>query len=275
MIWTPGAPLTLRAGGATLEARCFGPAPDRAPTLVLLHEGLGSVGLWRDFPERLAGATGFGVFAYSRRGYGASDPVPLPRPLDYMTREAVDVLPEALDGFGFRRGVLLGHSDGASIAALYLGNIADHRVRGLILMAPHFFTEAVGLDAIAKARVAYREGDLRARLARHHRDVDSAFRGWNDAWLDPGFAQWTIEDAIDYIRVPVLAIQGRADQYGTLAQIGALERRLYAPFESLVLDGCGHAPFIERPEETLAAVAAFLARIERFEAAGAVGAPAP
>ena len=117
----------------------------------------------------------------------ASDPVPLPRPLDYMTREAADVLPEALDGFGFRRGVLLGHSDGASIAALYLGNIADHRVRGLILMAPHFFTEAVGLDAIAKARVAYREGDLRARLARITAMSTSAFRGWNDAWLDPGF----------------------------------------------------------------------------------------
>jgi pimeloyl-ACP methyl ester carboxylesterase len=272
MTWDVSAALELRAGGARLEARCFGQPPGRAPTLVLLHEGLGSLGLWRDFPARLAAATGFGVFAYSRRGYGNSEPIRAPRPFDYMTCEAIEVLPEVLNAFGFRRGVLLGHSDGASIAALYLGNRADHRVRGLILMAPHFFTEPMGLRAIADARAAFDRGGLRARLARHHRDVEGAFRGWNDAWLDPGFAAWNIEEALDYVRVPVLAIQGREDGYGTLEQIRALERRLYSPFESLILDHCGHAPFIDQPEATLTGIATFLDRLERIEAPGAAGA---
>jgi pimeloyl-ACP methyl ester carboxylesterase len=133
-------------------------------------------------------------------------------------------------------------------------------------MAVHFFTEPEGLRSIAEARTAYETGDLRSRLARYHGDVDAAFRGWNDAWLDPGFRAWDITDAIDYIRVPVLAIQGRGDQYGTLAQIEALETRLYSPFEALILDECRHAPFLDRPEETLAAIADFVARLERIEA---------
>jgi len=268
MIWDPsGEPLKFSAGGATLEGRCVGATPDAADTIVLLHEGLGSARLWRDLPERLAAATGYGVFAYSRRGYGASDPVVLPRPLDYMTREAVDVLPDVLDAIGLRRGVLVGHSDGASIAAIYPGNHQDHRIRGLVLMAPHFFTEPMGLKSIAEAKVAYETGDLRQRLAKHHQDVDGTFRGWNDAWLDPGFETWSIEDVIDYIRVPVLAIQGKDDQYGTLDQIAALETRLYSPFEAVILEGCRHSPFIDKPQETLDAIAAFLAHLDRFESA--------
>ena len=265
--WEDGSRMRFEAGGATLEARMHGPAPDRAPTIVLLHEGLGSMELWRDFPEALADATGMGVFAYSRRGYGHSDPAVLPRPIDYMEREAIDVLPEVLAASGFRRGILCGHSDGASIAALYCGNVQDHRVRGLVLMAPHFFPEPEGLKAIEDARAAYEERDLKARLARHHADVDNAFRGWNDAWLNPAFHGWNIGYALDEIRVPVLAIQGRDDPYGTLAQIREMEERLYSPLDTLILDGCRHAPFIERREETLAAVAEFAARLERIEAA--------
>ncbi len=262
----------LRAGEASLEYACFGPSPTETPTIVLLHEGLGCVALWRDFPTALAEATGFGVLAYSRAGYGASDPARLPRPLDYMTREATEVLPEVLAAVGFRRGILLGHSDGATIAALYAGGVSDHRVRGLILMAPHFFTEPMGLAEIARAKAAYDSGDLRSRLAKYHQNPNNAFRGWNDVWLDPDFRAWDVSDAIDHLRVPTLAIQGRDDPYGTLDQIDTLEARSYAPVDRMILDGCGHAPFKEAPDAILAEIAAFSTRLERIEAAEPMGA---
>lgn len=272
MSWQPGETLWINADGTRLEGRCWGAAPDIAPTLVLLHEGLGSAGLWKDFPEKLADRTGYGVFAYSRAGYGQSGPAELPRPLDYMTREAIDVLPHVLDAIGFRRGVLLGHSDGASIAALYAGSVEDFRIRGLCLISPHLFTEPSGLAAIAEAKVQYETGDLRERLARHHGDVDNAFRGWNDAWLDPRFEAWNIEEAIAYIRVPVLAIQGDRDQYGTLAQIDALRNGLYSPLDVKIFIGGKHAPHLERPEETVDVVADFLATLDRIEAAAGLAA---
>lgn len=257
----------LSAGGKRLEYTCFGPPPGQAPTLVLLHEGLGCAALWRDFPTRLAQATGWGVCAYSRAGYGHSDPADLPRPVDYMTREAVDVLPDVLNAIGFRRGVLVGHSDGATIAAIYAGTVPDHRVRGLVLMAPHFFTEPMGLAEIERARETYRDTDLRRRMSKYHRDPDNAFRGWNDAWLNPAFRDWNVADVIDYLRVPVLAIQGRGDQYGTLAQIHEIETRSYAPVDTVILDQCRHAPFLEQPDVTLAEAGTFLDRLERIEAA--------
>ena len=264
--WRAGASSAVTIGGKRLETLCQGPAPDHTPTIVMLHEGLGCVALWRDFPQKLVAATGFGVFAYSRAGYGQSDPVKLPRPLDYMTREALETLPELLEAIGFRKGVLLGHSDGASIAAIYAGSVEDFRVRGLVLIAPHFFTEPSGLAAIAAAREAYEQGDLRARLAKYHQYVDSAFRGWNEAWLDPGFKAWNIADSIDYWRVPTLAIQGVGDQYGTLAQIREIETRAYSPVDVEILEGCKHSPHLEQPERTVAAIAEFCARLERIEA---------
>lgn len=264
--WASGAG-RLEADGKSLEWASWGPAPDKAPTLVLLHEGLGALGLWRDFPERLAEATGMGVFAWSRAGYGASDPCDLPRPLDYMTQEAVKVLPQVLDAMGFERGVLMGHSDGATIAAIHAGSVVDHRVRGLVLMAPHFFTEEKGLAAIAAAREAYETSDLRDRLARHHSNVDVAFRGWNDAWLHPDFRTWHVGEVIDYLRIPVLAIQGRQDQYGTLAQISEIQDRIYSPVETLILEECRHAPHQDQPEAVLAEVAGFCARLDRIERA--------
>ncbi|MDO9708116.1 alpha/beta fold hydrolase [Paracraurococcus lichenis] len=258
---TPGE--ILLAEGR-LETGWWGPGPEAAPTIVLLHEGLGSLGLWRDFPARLQAATGCGVFAFSRFGYGGSDPVPLPRPLDYMQREAREVLPQVLDTIGLRRGLLLGHSDGGSIAAIHAGSVQDFRVQGLVLLAPHFFTETAGLAAIAEARRRYEEGDLRARLARHHRDVDVAFRGWNGAWLDPGFpAAFDLLPDIAHIRVPVLAIQGEADPYGTAAQLQVLEREAYCPVEVLLLPGIGHTPQAEAPEAVLAAVREFSDRLFR------------
>ena len=255
--WADGVTGAIVADGKKLEAAAYGPAPDAAPTVVMLHEGLGCVALWRNFPAKLAAATGFGVFVYSRAGYGRSDPVELPRSLDYMTREARFSLPQVLDAIGFRRGILLGHSDGASIAAIYAGEHSDERVKGLVLMAPHVFAEAPGLASIAEAKRAYESDNLRAKLARYHRHVDSAFLGWNGAWLDPGFKAWNIEDFVDRWRVPSLLIQGADDQYGTIAQIRAIEKRTSAPVASLVLDGCRHAPHLEQPDATFDAVAKF------------------
>ena len=177
----------LTVGDASLEYRMIGPRPGAAPTIVMLHEGLGSVTTWGDFPQKVAEHTGAGVFVYSRAGYGRSSTIALPRPLDYMQREATEVLPRLLDAIGFRRGILFGHSDGATIAAWYGGSVQDHRVRGLILMAPHFFMESSNVEAIQKTVASYETTDLRAKLARHHADVDTAFRGWSGAWLDPGF----------------------------------------------------------------------------------------
>src|SRR5690242_21916802 len=160
----------LHIGGNDLEYRMLGPAPEQAPTIVMLHEGLGSAALWGDFPEKLQAATGAGVFVYSRAGYGASTPVTLPRPLDYMHREALDVLPKLLDAIGFRRGILVGHSDGGSIAAIYTGGIADHRVRAIALLAPHFIVEDMCVASIADIKTIYETTDLRAKLARWHKD---------------------------------------------------------------------------------------------------------
>ncbi|MEL6808132.1 MAG: alpha/beta hydrolase [Pseudomonadota bacterium] len=249
----------------TLEYACWGPSPAAAPTLVLLHEGLGSLGLWRDWPEALAEQTGMGVLAYSRAGYGRSTPVNLPRPLDYMTLEATDTLRSVLDAAGVRNCVLLGHSDGATIAGIYAGSVSDMRVRGLILMAPHFFAEPEGLAAIRSAEEAYANGDLKEKLARHHDHPDVAFYGWHDAWTDPGFADWNVADAIDHWRVPSLVIQGTADPYGTLAQVREVEERAYAPVETLILEGCGHAPHVEHTQKVTAEVAAFCARLQAFE----------
>ncbi|MGA8712645.1 MAG: alpha/beta hydrolase [Roseiarcus sp.] len=260
--WIDGVAGDVLAAGKRLEAIAYGPPPGSAPTIVMLHEGLGCVALWRDFPRKLAAATGWGVFAYSRAGYGQSDPVDLPRPLDYMSQEAMLSLPQVLDTIGLTRGILLGHSDGASIAAIYAGDRSDCRVEGLVLMAPHLFTEAAGLASIAEAKDAYATGDLRAKLARYHAHVDIAFCGWNGAWLDPKFKAWNIEPSVERWRVPALLIQGADDQYGTLAQIRAIETRSPAAVQSLILDDCRHSPQFDQPQATLDAVAAFCRHCE-------------
>ena len=250
----------LDLGDQQLEYRWIGPRPNAAPTLVLLHEGLGCVGLWGDFPERLATATGLGVFLYSRAGYGASSTIALPRPINYMDPEAKTVLPRVLQAIGFQRGLLIGHSDGASIATIYAGSTEDHRISGLVLIAPHFFAEEMGLVAIAQAKVAFEGGDLRQRLARWHQNVDAAFKGWNGAWLDPGFRAWDITDALAYIRVPVAIIQGVDDQYGTQRQIAVAEEQCYCPVEVTLLDGVQHAPQRESPDRVAQVIAEFAKR---------------
>ena len=251
----------LHIAGHDLEYRMIGPQPSERPAIVMLHEGLGSVALWGDFPDRLQASTGMGVFVYSRAGYGASSAVTLPRPLDYMSREALDVLPALLDAIGFRCGVLVGHSDGASIAAIYAGGKIDHRVRGVVLMAPHFVVEDVSVASIAAIKQTYETTDLRARLMRWHRDVDNAFYGWNGAWLDPGFRRWDISEYLAYIRVPVAILQGEDDQYGTVRQIEIASEECYCPVDVTLIPMVGHSPQREAAELTLATVSEFVRRL--------------
>jgi pimeloyl-ACP methyl ester carboxylesterase len=246
-----------------LEYRMIGPRPDAAPTIVMLHEGLGSVGLWGSFPDAVAAATGAGVFVYSRAGYGKSKPGAMPRSISFMHEEACTVLPRVLAAIGFQRGLLLGHSDGASIATIYTGSVQDHRVRGLVLMAPHFFIEDMGVAEIERARDAFNAGALREKLKRRHADVDCAFRSWSEPWLHPDFRKWDITEALGYIRVPILIVQGADDQYGTLKQVEAAEQECFCPVEAAVLPNVRHAPFREAPELTLKIVADFTNRLFR------------
>lgn len=248
----------ITLGEQRLEYRMIGPRPWDAPTLVVLHEGLGSVGLWGDFPDQLQQATGAGVFVYSRAGYGQSSPVKLPRPLTYQTDEATQVLPKLLDAIGIERFVLVGHSDGATISALYAGSHQDHRLHGLVLMAPHFFNEELSVKSIAEAKQAYETGDLKQKLAKWHADPDNAFYGWNGAWLDPGYRNWDITEQLAYIRVPILIIQGEDDQYGTADQVKAAQDECYCPVEVLMLPGVRHSPHRDAPEKTLTAIVDFV-----------------
>lgn len=260
----------LDLGDQQLEYRMIGPRPDRAPTLVLLHEGLGCVGMWGDFPDKLAAATNAGVFVYSRAGYGQSSGVKLPRPLAYMHDEARVSLPRILDAIGFRRGLLVGHSDGASIAAIHAGSFQDHRVRGLVLMAPHFIVEDVTIASIAQFRRDYEAGELRDKLARWHADVDATARGWSDVWLKGDFRLWDISTELAYIRVPILIVQGEDDHYGTVRQIEIAQDECYCPVEVAMLPGVKHAPHREGAERTLALTAEFANRLLRDHAEGRV-----
>jgi pimeloyl-ACP methyl ester carboxylesterase len=244
----------IELDGRRIEVLELAGDPALAP-VVLLHEGLGSAQLWRDFPRELAAATGARVVAFSRFGHGASDPPPRPRTPRFMHEEALQVLPRVLDAVGAQEPVLLGHSDGASIALLHA---AEHPVRAVIAMAPHVFVEPMSLAEIRAVREVYLHGGLRERMARHHRDPDAAFYGWNDVWLDPAFPEWSIEDELARIDCPVLLIQGEDDQYGTMAQLDAIERAVHGPVERVHL-ACRHAPHLEAPAETLAAAARYAA----------------
>jgi pimeloyl-ACP methyl ester carboxylesterase len=252
----------LEVGGQRLEYSYWSGQTADAPTLMLLHEGLGCVAMWRDFPAALNATTGLAVFAWSRAGYGGSDPARLPRPLSYMHDEARDVMPVVLDAAGFSSVIVIGHSDGASIAAIHAGMTQDARLKGLVLIAPHFFVEDISIRSIAAARVAYTEGDLRDRLKRYHgENTDCAFRGWNDAWQDNGFLAWDIREYLPRICVPVLGLQGRDDPYGTLKQIDALCELVPGRVERMVLEDCGHSPHREQPEASVTVISEFIAKI--------------
>ena len=244
-----------------IEYGWMGTEDPAAPLIVFLHEGLGSLGMWKDYPQSLCAAAGVRGLVYSRPGYGRSTPrAPGEKwPVDFMHRQALDVLPALLAHCGIVRPPwLLGHSDGASIALLHAAAFPE-RVAGVIAVAPHIFVEDVSIRSIEAARTVYRTTDLPARLARYHADPDSAFWGWNDIWLDPAFRTWNIEDRLPLIRCPVLAVQGEDDEYGTMAQIDDLAR--HVPQAQLVkLVRCGHSPHRDQPAALNGAIAAFLRR---------------
>jgi len=245
---------TLTIAGGNLEFLDISGDPDKPP-FVLLHEGLGSVGLWRGFPQRLAAATGRRTVAFSRFGHGQSDPPRTRRTPSFMHEEAREILPALLEDLGLDEPVLVGHSDGASIALIYA---ADHRVYAVVAIAPHVFVEEICLTEIRRARETYETTDLRERMARHHRDPDAAFFGWNDVWLHPDFPRWDITDVVERIDCPLLLIQGERDQYGTMAQLDAIEQRAAGPVRRVHLD-CEHSPPTELPDETINHIARFVA----------------
>ncbi|MBN1307702.1 MAG: alpha/beta hydrolase [Chitinispirillaceae bacterium] len=246
--------------GVNLEYCRIGTSAADSPALLFLHEGLGCVSLWKDFPARLAERTGLGALVYSRAGYGRSDPVSLPRPVRFMHDEA-DVLEKLMSEMNIGEAVLVGHSDGASISLIYAGGTNCAKVKALLLEAPHVFTEPSGLASIAKITGAYRTTGLRNRLAKHHgANTDIAFRGWNDVWLDPSFKSWNIEEFLPAIIAPTLLIQGDDDEYGTLRQLEAIARQVKGPLETLCIPACGHSPHREHPDVTLEAMAAFIRR---------------
>src|SRR6185295_828559 len=254
----------LAAGGHRLEYALLEPQDAQAvdrPTLVFLHEGLGSVALWKDFPAEVVAATGCPALVYSRYGYGKSETLTAPRSVDYMHREALDVLPEVLDHFGVRSPILIGHSDGASIALVHAGS-GRRLVKGVVAMAPHVFVEDITVKSIAEAKTAFQHTDLPQKLSRYHDTVVSAFGGWNDIWLHPDFRRWNIEDYLPGIVVPVLLMQGAEDQYGTVAQIAAIARQVSGPIETIMLPGCGHSPH-QSPQKTavIVAIARFVAKL--------------
>jgi pimeloyl-ACP methyl ester carboxylesterase len=228
------------------------------PTLVFLHEGLGSIRQWRDFPARLCAATGCPGLVYDRYGYGQSDVLAEPRrTVRFMHDEALISFPALLRELAIENPVLIGHSDGASIALIHAG--ADHPVRGVVAMAPHVFIEPLCLSSIVKAREMFERTDLKDRLGRYHRDARKTFYGWADVWLDPEFERWDIrDDFLPKVRCPVLAIQGHDDEYGTMEQLEEIQRRVAGPCELVKLDHCGHAPFKDQPEIVTARVAAFV-----------------
>jgi len=246
-------------GGHRIEYERIATAATNRPTLVLLHEGLGSVAMWRDFPGRLAHATGCNALVYSRYGYGNSDPLTAPRDVRYMHDEALVVLPALLDQIGIARPILVGHSDGGSIALIHAG-ARIRPVAAVVTLAAHVLVEDISVASIAAARIAYESTDLRAKLARHHADVDSAFRGWNDIWLHPDFRAWNIEEYLPGIACPVLAIQGEDDEYGTMEQmrrIGAQVRDA----ELVELEDCRHSPHRDQPEAVQDAIRRFVDRV--------------
>ena len=241
--------------GVKLEYERIAGAQDR-PAVVILHEGLGSLAMWRDFPQRVAAATGAEVVTYSRRGYGQSDPRPGPNGVDYMHREANEVLPKLLAALGIERPILIGHSDGASIAIIHAGS--GHPAAGLVLMAPHVFVEDLTVESIAKVKEIWKTTDMKARLGRYHRDVEHTFWGWNDIWLLPAFKHWNIEALVPNIAAPMMVIQGLDDEYGTPAQCESIKAHAKAPCELVMLEACKHSPHRDQPERTLAAIERFV-----------------
>ena len=250
---------TLVVDDVSLEVKWIGLAESQKPVLVFLHEGLGCVALWRDFPEKLCESLGLRGLAFSRQGYGASDPIPLPRPIDFMHHEGLTVLPKLFDAAGIDQAILIGHSDGGSISLINAGGVQDTRVKAVITLAAHVFNEDITVQRIAEAKTAYETENLRKRLAKYHGDnVDCAFWGWNGVWLNPDFRDWNIEEFLSGISIPALILQGEEDQYGTSAQVDAIERGIGAHAQTRLIPNCKHSPHLEQPDVTLMLIKGFV-----------------
>lgn len=248
----------VRVAGHRLETRRHPPRDAGGPWVVFLHEGLGSARQWKDFPARLAAMTGCGFLVYSRWGYGGSDPRPRPWPMGFLEDEAAVVLPALLESAAITQPVLFGHSDGATIALMYAAAFPGG-ARGVISEAAHVMLEEIGVQGITRARERFLHGDLRARLHRQHGDhVEDTVLGWTENWLRPECRDWDIRERLRAVRCPVLVIQGRDDDFGTLDQVGAIVTHVSGPRETLVLDDCGHIPHREKPREVLSAAARFI-----------------
>lgn len=252
---------TITINGTHLEYVRLPSAHPRegAPAIVFLHEGLGSVSMWRDFPQKVADATGCEAVVYSRAGYGRSDPATLPRAVGYMHDEGLAVLPALLAELDLERPILFGHSDGGSIALICAGG-TDTPLAGVIAMAPHVLVEDISVSSIAQAKVAWTTTDLPARLGKYHNDVDAVFRGWNDIWLHPDFRAWNIEEYLPRIAVPVMAIQGEDDEYGTMDQIDRIAAQA-KDVELVKLADCRHSPHKDQPQAVIDAVVEFVERV--------------
>ena len=251
---------SLEIDGRRIEFRTILGTADARPTLVFLHEGLGSVGLWRDFPDKVSRRLGAPGVVYSRFGYGGSGGLLSKRTPNFMHEEALDVLPRLLDQLGIEAPLLVGHSDGASIALIHAA-VSGRPVRGLALMAPHVFVEPICVESIAKIRETYFNSDLRQRLSKYHARVDDAFLGWADAWLLPEFLAWSIEDLLGRVTQPTLLIQGRDDEYGTLEQLDRIERGVRGSVTRLVLDRCGHSPHRDQEAAVIDAIASLASNL--------------
>ncbi|MFH1152553.1 MAG: alpha/beta hydrolase [Pseudomonadota bacterium] len=247
-----------------LEALWYGPMPHEAPTLIFLHEGLGCVSLWRDFPQRLAAATGCGTLVYSRLGYGGSSEIPYPFPVNFMHTEGLELLPEVIQEAGIKKAVLIGHSDGGSIGIIYAGGTLAAPLIGLITEAAHVFCEDITVRSIEQALQLFQEGDLRQKLMRYHgSNTDCAFLGWNGAWLNPDFKNWNIESYLPGIKVPMLAIQGCDDIYGTPLQVESIRRLAGKGADVAMIPDCGHSPHRDQEEITFNTMKRFILNLLR------------
>jgi pimeloyl-ACP methyl ester carboxylesterase len=247
----------IQVAGKRLEYERWSNSPDSKPTLVFLHEGLGSLAMWRDFPEQIVRKTGCSALAYSRAGYGNSEEADYPRPVAFMHQEANEVLPEFLEKMHVREVVLVGHSDGGSISLIYAAKQLVP-VRALVLEAPHVFVEKTTIQSIAASKEEYLRGNLKSRLAKYHPRTDETFLGWCDVWLRPEFVSWNIEEFLPHIEVPVLLIQGEADRFGTVRQVEAIQRGCGGPVDTFLVPNCGHRPHREKQEETLERIVSFI-----------------
>ncbi|MDB4239023.1 alpha/beta hydrolase [Alphaproteobacteria bacterium] len=234
-----------------IEVLTIGDFDSTIPVLILLHEGLGSVSMWRETPQLIHEITGLNILIYSRFGYGQSSPANLPRPLDYMTIEAKNYLPLIIKELNIGVHFLIGHSDGATIAAINCSLNLNQNLKGAALIAPHFFVENESINAIKKTTIDYENGDLKSKLSRYHKNVDIAFYGWSNAWLDPGFKSWDLTNIIPKIRVPIIGIQGLNDPYGTINQLNVLKDELKVPFIKKTISNCGHNPFYKYKRMTI------------------------